>query len=43
MTDLEIDAFAREIGGFIGRIDPDVEMRVGVEEAPEARQYPFGR
>jgi hypothetical protein len=43
MTDLDIDAFARKIGGFIGRIYPDVEMRVGVEEPAQARQDPFGR
>ena len=43
MTDLDIDAFARKIGGFIGRIDPDVEMRVGVEEPAQAREDPFGR
>jgi hypothetical protein len=41
MADLNIDAFARKIGRFVGRVDAHVEIRVRIKETAEARQQPF--
>ncbi len=41
MADLDIDILLAEIGRLVGAVEPQFDIRVGVDEACQPRQQPF--